>query len=54
MGLKSGDIITSVNGKTIQSVDDVLSLYNSLQSSERVKMELKRRGRLKTIDYDIK
>lgn len=53
MGLKSGDIITSVNGKTIESVEDVLSFYKSLQTSESVKLELKRRGRLKTIDYDI-
>jgi len=53
MGLKSGDIITSVNGKTIESVEDVLTFYKSLQTSESVHLKLKRRGRLKTIDYDI-
>ncbi len=53
MGLKSGDIITSVNGKTIESVEDVLMFYKSLQSSESVNLELKRRGRMKTIDYNI-
>ncbi len=53
MGLKSGDIITSVNGKTIESVEDILTFYKSLQTSESVHLKLKRRGRLKTIDYDI-
>lgn len=53
MGLKSGDIITSVNGKTIESVEDVLTFYKSLQTSESVNLKLKRRGRLKTIDYNI-
>lgn len=53
MGLKSGDIITSVNGKTIESVEDVLTFYKSLQTSESVSLKLKRRGRLKTIDYNI-
>ncbi len=53
MGLKSGDIITSVNGKNIESVEDVLSFYKSLQTAESVNLKLKRRGSLKTIDYNI-
>lgn len=54
MGIRSGDVITSVDGNTIESVDDALKLYQSLQSSSNVKLELKRRGRMKTIDYFIK
>jgi len=54
MGIKNGDVITSVDGNTIESVDDALKLYQSLQSSSRVKLQLKRRGRRKTIDYHIK
>lgn len=54
MGIRSGDVITGVDGKSIESVDDALKLYRSLQSSSSVKLQLKRRGRLKTIDYDIK
>jgi len=53
MGLKSGDIITSVNGDNIESVEDVLKFYKSLQSAESVNLKLKRRGRMKTIDYNI-
>ncbi|MBW2603144.1 MAG: PDZ domain-containing protein [Deltaproteobacteria bacterium] len=53
MGLKSGDIIMGVDGKDIESVDDALKLYQNLQSSSKVQLQIKRRGRLKTIDYHI-
>lgn len=53
MGLQSGDIITSVNGKNIETVGDVQHFYHSLQTSQNIKLEIKRRGRLKTIDYSI-
>ena len=53
MGLRSGDIITGVNGKKIESVDDVLKLYENLRSSSNVKLDLKRRGREQTFDYNI-
>jgi len=53
MGLKSGDIITGVNNNTIESVDDVLKFYQSLQSSSHVALQVKRRGRPKTINYNI-
>jgi general secretion pathway protein C len=53
MGLKSGDIITGVNGKKIESVDDALKLYESLKSSSNVQLQLKRKGRQKTINYTI-
>ena len=54
MGLKSGDIITGVNGKNIESVDDALKFYESLKSSSNVQLQLKRKGRQKTINYNIK
>ena len=53
MGLKSGDIITGVNSNNIESVDDVLKFYQSLQSSSSVALQVKRRGRPKTINYNI-
>ncbi len=53
MGLKSGDIIMGVDGKDIESVDDALKFYQSLQSSSNVQLQIKRRGRLKNIDYRI-
>ena len=53
MGLKSGDIIMGVDGKNIESVDDALKFYQSLQSASKVQLQVKRRGRPKTIDYNI-
>ena len=53
MGLKSGDIIMGVDGRNIESVDDALKFYQSLQSASRVQLQLKRRGRPKTIEYNI-
>ena len=53
MGLKSGDIITGVNSNNIESVDDVLKLYQNLQSSSSVRLQIKRRGRPKTMNYNI-
>jgi len=53
MGLKSGDIIRGVDGKEIESVDDVLGFYNDLKSASNVQLQIKRRGRDKTIDYNI-
>jgi len=53
MGLKSGDIITGVDGKDIESVDDALKFYQNLQSSSKLQLQIKRRGRPKTIDYHI-
>jgi len=53
MGLKNGDVITGVNGEEIKSVEDALGLYENLTSSTNVSLQLKRRGREKTIDYRI-
>jgi general secretion pathway protein C len=53
MGLKSGDVITGVDGKNIVSVDDALKFYQNLQSSSDVKVDIKRMGRSKTLDYHI-
>jgi len=54
MGLRSGDVISEVDGKKIQSVDDAMKLYSSMQSASNFKLEIKRSGRSETLDYSIK
>jgi general secretion pathway protein C len=54
MGLRNGDIISGVNGRSIQSVDDALGFYESLKSSDNVTLQLKRGGRERNIEYAIK
>ncbi|MDM8550453.1 type II secretion system protein GspC [Desulfobacterales bacterium HSG2] len=53
LGLRSGDIIMGVDGTPIESVDDALKFYNSLKSSSNVALEIKRRGRMKNIEYEV-
>jgi len=54
MGLKNGDIIKTVAGKRIRSVDDAMALYRRLESAARVSIELVRRGRERVISYNIR
>jgi general secretion pathway protein C len=53
MGLRSGDIITGVNGDSLVSVDDALKIYENMKTSSNMSIEIKRRGRNRTIDYNI-
>jgi general secretion pathway protein C len=53
MGFRNGDVIVGVDGKNIQSVDDALSLYENLQSAENVQVQIRRRGRLQTLNYAV-
>ena len=54
MGLRNGDIISGVDGTEIASVDDALKLVDSLKSSSTLSVQLKRRGREKNIEYNIR
>ncbi len=54
MGLKSGDVLTGVEGKKIQSVNDVIGLYEKLKSSSNVNLAIKRRNQQQTITYRIR
>ncbi|GAB6097746.1 general secretion pathway protein GspC [Desulfatiferula olefinivorans] len=54
LGLRNGDIILGVDGNKIQSVDDAMKLYGGLKNMENMKVEIKRRGQIQTLDFDIK
>ena len=49
IGLRSGDILTGVNGEQIQSVDDALRFYTSLRDADNVSVQLRRGGTERTI-----
>jgi len=53
MGLRNGDIIMGVDGEKIVSVDDALKFYKRLKSSSGMNLQIKRRGRLQTMNYQI-
>ncbi|MGD9365403.1 MAG: type II secretion system protein GspC [Desulfobacteraceae bacterium] len=54
MGLRNGDVLKSVDGQNIQSVDDALRLYENLKSTDSVSVMIQRRGRDRTIEYRIR
>jgi general secretion pathway protein C len=53
LGLRNGDIITGVDGEQIQTVDSAMRFYENLRTSTNTSIQIKRRGREKTINYNI-
>ena len=54
MGLRNGDIITGVNGQKIQTMEDAMGFYRQLSASDSLSVQMKRRGRENTFNYQIK
>lgn len=53
MRLRNGDIITGVNGRPLESVEDAIAVFEELTTSSEIKIDIKRRGRKQTLDYRI-
>ena len=53
LGLQNGDIIIDVNGKRMQTADDILQLVNIMQSGGNITLSLKRNGKAETINYSF-
>jgi len=53
MRLRNGDIITGVNGNSIGSVEDAVKVFEELSSGSNIQLQIKRRGREQTLDYNI-
>jgi general secretion pathway protein C len=53
MRLRNGDVITGVNGKTIESVEDAVKFVEQLSSGSNIQLQIKRRGRDQTLDYSV-
>jgi general secretion pathway protein C len=53
MGLQNGDIIMDINNKPIQSADNLLQTVNLMQSGGNVTLNVKRNGRIETINYSF-
>lgn len=54
LGIRNGDVISSVNGQTIDSPQRAMQLYEGLSQRGTIKMIVERGGRPVTITYDIK
>ena len=53
IGIQNGDVISRVNGYEINSPDKALEVYQKLKESKNVSVDLKRRGKPKTLEYSI-
>ena len=53
LGIESGDVLERVNGFDVVSPDRCLEAYASLRRTDRVVVELARRGRPLTLSYVI-
>jgi general secretion pathway protein C len=54
LGLRNGDIITSANGDRIDSAASAMNLLETFMASSNTSLEIKRRGRLRSIKYNFK
>ena len=53
MRLRNGDVITGVNGNSVASVEDAVRIFEELSSGSNIQLQIKRRGRQQTLDYNI-
>jgi general secretion pathway protein C len=51
--LRNGDVITGVNGQTVASVEDAMSVFGGLSLDGPIQVNIKRRGREETLEYNI-
>jgi general secretion pathway protein C len=51
LGLRNGDVVQGINGKPIASPDDVMELYEQLNSGAPMSLQINRRNQPRTINY---
>jgi len=54
LGLRDGDIVQGINGRSIKSPDDVLSLYKKLRSGSNISLQINRKGQQRTFNYKFR
>jgi general secretion pathway protein C len=53
-GIRSGDVLQAVEGEPIRSVEDVVNLYQKLSEMEGVTVQIKRRGQVQDLRFQIR
>lgn len=54
LGIKNGDIIHSVNGQALNSVQGAMSAYQNLMNESSFTFEVTRRGQRMTMEYQVR
>lgn len=53
LGIRNGDVVKSVNGHSLSSMQDAMGAFNSLQSASSLTFQISRRGQDMTMEYNI-
>ncbi len=53
VGVRVGDVIQDINGQTVNSLDDFVSIYQDLDNVREVQVKLLRDGQVQYIFYEI-
>jgi general secretion pathway protein C len=54
LGMKNGDLLTSVNGHQLESLDQAMDLYNKLRRASHLSVTIERKGKQVQKEIDIK
>jgi len=54
LGVRTGDIIKSINGVPIRTPQDALNAYQELQNNTNVQLEIERQGSTTTVNVPVK
>jgi general secretion pathway protein C len=54
LGMKNGDLLTSVNGHQLESLDQAMDLYNKLRRASHLSITIERQGETIQQEVDIK
>lgn len=53
LGLRAGDVINTVNGQPVNTVEDVMRLYSQFGSTSNVQVDVQRGGASETLVYNL-
>jgi general secretion pathway protein C len=54
IGIRNGDVLTSVNGTNVDSPQRALELYEQMMTQSQVSVTVERRGRPQTLTYNVR
>jgi type II secretion system protein C len=54
LGIKNGDVVHSVNGSPLTSVQNAMSAYQTMMNEDSFTFEVTRRGQKVTLEYEIR
>ena len=54
LGIRNGDVIHAVNGQSLDSVQNAMGAFQTMNSSNKFSFEVTRRGQTMTLNYDVR